>query len=548
MATATDTDMQTKLPTIHPVTTLLLCCFCATAFAQSVPGALPTTGSNTPASSGQVTPMAQDAASGMASTQDRTWVIKPRISLTETLTDNANINRTSNGKQSDAITQVAPGIRIEARTKRLNGYLDYALNSQFYANQPDYNRNQNSLNAFATLEAIDNWLFLDFSGVIAQQSISAFGDQSTSNTAINNNSTETSTYRFSPHIRGQLGGTVDYLLRYTQSTTQSSNNTASNVDVAQWTGQVNGSTPFQSLRWSVDANQQTTDYSRGRKTDAEQARGLLNYALTPQFRLNVSAGRETNNYASLDQQSHTTHGYGFDWNPTTRTKLSVFKEKRFFGNGHNINFTHRFPMSSVSFTDTKNVSVLPNQFANASLSNLYPQFAQVCTQILGSSQDQSLIDSCILSILGDQTNTQANNSALNSRATIQRQQQLSLALFGARNTLTLMANRGENQSTLAGAANDDLSTYSTINQQGLSLSLLHRLSERSNLNLLGSRQESKGSGTTSIKTTTTLYQVNFSTKLGAKTTGSLSARRSEFDSSANPYTENALVGTVSFIY
>ncbi len=543
MAMATDTDMQTKLPTIHPVTTLLLCCFSVAAFAQNTPDS----GSGTPEISGQASSL-QDAASGMASTQGRAWVIKPRISLTETLTDNANLNRTSNGKQSDAITQVAPGIRIEARTKRLKGYFDYALNSQFYANQPDYNRNQNSLNAFATLEAIDNWLFLDFSGVIAQQSISAFGNQSTSNTAINDNSTETSTYRFSPYIRGQLVGTVDYLLRYTQSTTQSSNNAASNVDVTQWTGQVNGSTPFKNLRWSVDANQQTTDYSLGRKTDAELTRGVFNYALTPQFRLNVSAGRETNNYSSLDQQSHTTHGYGFDWNPTSRTQFSVFKEKRFFGNGHNINLTHRFPMSSISFTDTKNISVLPNQFANASLSSLYPQFAQVCTQILGSSQDQSLIDSCILYILGAQGNTQTASSALNSRATIQRQQQLSLALFGARNTLTLMVNRSENQSTLAGAANDDLSTYSTVNQQGLSLSLSHRLSERSSLNLLGSRQESKGSGTTSIKTTTTLYQVNVSTKLGSKTTGSLSVRRSEFDSSANPYTENALVGTISFIY
>lgn len=540
--------MQTKLLTIYPMTTLLLCCFSATAFAQSTPGALPTAGSGTQTTSGQVTPLAQDAADDMASTQSRTWDIKPRITLTETLTDNANINRTSSGKQSDAITRVAPGIRIEARTKRLKGYFDYSLRGQFYANQPDYNRNQNSLNTFATLEAIDNWLFLDFSGVIAQQTISAFGPQSTSNTAINNNSTETSTYRFSPYIRGQLGGTVDYLLRYTQSATQSSNKVASNVDITQWTGQINGSTPFKSLRWGINANQQTTDYSRGRKTDAELVRGVFNYVITPQFRLNVSAGQESNNYASLEQKSNTTHGYGFDWNPTQRTKLSVFKEKRFFGNAHNINLTHRFPMSSISFTDTKNVSVLPNQFANASLSSLYPQFAQICSQIIGSGQDQSFIDSCILSILGDETNTQSNNSALNSRATIQHRQQLSLTLFGARNTLTLMANRSENQSTLAGAANDDLSTYSTINQQGMSVNLSHRLSELSNLNLLGSLQESKGSGTTSIKTTTTLYQVNVSTKLGTKTTGSLSARRSEFDSSTRPYTENALVGTVSFIY
>ena len=68
------------------------------------------------------------------------------------------------------------------------------------------------------------------------------------------------------------------------------------------------------------------------------------------------------------------------------------------------------------------------------------------------------------------------------------------------------------------------------------------------VNLLVSRQESTGSGSNTLKTTTTLYQANVSTKLGARTMGSLSARRSEFDSNTNPYTENALVGTVSFIY
>jgi uncharacterized protein (PEP-CTERM system associated) len=91
-----------------------------------------------------------------------------------------------------------------------------------------------------------------------------------------------------------------------------------------------------------------------------------------------------------------------------------------------------------------------------------------------------------------------------------------------------------------------------VKQQGASVNFAHRLSEISNLNALASRQESKGSssvtGNGNLKTITTTYLVNASTKLGAKTTGSLSARRTEFDSTTNPYTENALLGTVSFVY
>ena len=149
------------------------------------------------------TSLAQITQDNATSTQGRAWSVKPRISLTETFTDNANINRSASNTQNELITELAPGIRIEARTERLNAYLDYSLRGQFYARESDNNRSQNSLNTFGTLEAVENWLFLDFSGVIAQQTISALGTQSTSNTAINNNSTETATYRLSPYIRGQ---------------------------------------------------------------------------------------------------------------------------------------------------------------------------------------------------------------------------------------------------------------------------------------------------------------------------------------------------------
>src|SRR6185369_10176520 len=106
-------------------------------------------------------------------------------------------------------------------------------------------------------------------------------------------------------------------------------------------------------------------------------------------------------------------------------------------------------------------------------------------------------------------NQQTTSSFLSSRANIQRHQQLSLALSGVRNTVTFMANRNESQSILAAAAlNDDFSQNNVIKQQGVSVNISHRLSDLSNLTLLASRQESTGTGTGTIKTTMTMYQVN----------------------------------------
>jgi uncharacterized protein (PEP-CTERM system associated) len=536
MGMATDTDMKTDFPIVHALSGVLLLCLGATTSAQQN-----NLGENNENASAP-------AVDGVPAGQERAWTIKPRVKLTETLTDNVNITRTANGKQSDLITELAPGIRLEARTARLKAYFDYSLLGQFYA-QTDYSRTQNALNAFGTFEAIDNWLFFDFSGVIAQQAISAFGAQSPDSSTINNNSTETATYRLSPFIRGQLGGWVDYSLRYNVSTTNASAANANDVDLAQWTGQLRGSTPFQSLKWAIDGNQQTTEYSRGRETEAEMLRGSVNYSILPQFRINLSAGRESNNYLSVGQESNNTHGYGFDWNPTERTQISAFKEKRFFGDGHNLRLSHRFPRSSISYTDTRDVVVLPNQFSTIGLGNIYDLYFDQFASLIPDPIARANFVSKLLELSGINPNTQVTSGFLASRATIQRRQQLALAILGVRNSITLSANQTESESLLtSNSLTDDFSQNDVVRQKGVSLNFSHRLSELSNLNILALRQESTGSGSNTKKTTSTLYQVNVSTKLGAKTTGALSARRYEFDSPTNPYTENALIGTLSFIY
>ena len=492
------------------------------------------------------------SAGGMGPMQasGRAWSIQPRLSATMTATDNGRVGGNAK-KDSDLITELAPGVRIEARSARLRGYFDYALRGQHYLNN-SYSRTQNYLNAFGTLEALEDWLFIDASGIISQQSISAFGTQS-SDSLRNDNSTETATYRLSPYIRGKLGPAVDYQLRYSISTTRADASSASDVDISQWVGRLGGSTPFRNLQWSIDANRQSTDYSSGRQTDADLLRAMATYSITPQFRISASGGWERNNYASLDQENRSTHGYGFDWNPTPRTQVSAFKESRFFGDGHRFSFNHRFPMSSIRYTDTKDVSVLPNQFTatgiDANLAQIQSLAVQVCTLLLGTGAPQSQIDSCVAQFLGPNFTTQVTSSFLASQARLQRQQQLAFVLYGARNSLSLQLHRSESSSFLAAAVVDDFSQSTVIRQNGLSLAFSHRLSPLSSLNATANRQQSTGQGLGgNLKTTTTAYIVSATTKLGAKTTGSLSLRHTDFDSNTNPYTENALVGTITYTY
>lgn len=568
MGTVMDTEMRKNRPFVlfnrKYLAIACLSVYSLTAWSQqAISGSAL---SNTPvAGDPAYQPQANQPSSPLdsaAGEQARAFVIKPRIKLGETWSDNVDVGRAQNSKTSGLITEIAPGIHIDARTARLRAYLDYSLIGLYYTEPSGYSRTQNALNTFGTYEAISNWFYLDFSAVIAQQAISAFGTQTPTTTYRNSNSTETGTYRLSPYVRGRVGSDIDYLLRYNWSTTQASAQNVSDIDLSEWSGRLSGGTAFKNLRWSIDASQQTAEYSLGRKTEAERLYATATYQIVPQFRVSVSGGQESNNYASADQISHNTSGYGFDWNPTERTQFSVFKERRFFGDGHRINFNHRFPLSTISYTDTRDVSVLPSQFTTVGAGTVYDLLYQTAITQLGSdprysgnpsllAQDAAALTNLTLWAYGIPANTQVTSSFLSSRATVQRRQQLSFAMQGARNTLIVMANRSENTTMLATqAVSDDYFSNNTtgIRQTGFSVNLAHRLSEQSSLNILASRQNSDASGNSTLRTTTKLYQANFISKLGPKTSASVGIRRTEFESPSNPYTENAVLGSISVTY
>jgi uncharacterized protein (PEP-CTERM system associated) len=240
--------------------------------------------------------------------------IVPTVSITETITDNVGL--TNKGPQAEQITEISPGVHISGEGVRLKGYFDYSLSKVVYAQNTSSNRYQNALNTFATLEAVDNWAYIDFSGAISQQAISAFGTQSVSNASTNSNQTEVSNYRISPYVRGRLGDMADYEARYSRAITQGDASTGSSVISSDGVVKVSGASAFRNLGWSANASQQTIDYSAGRPTEADQLKLGLSYSITSQFSVFANAGREANNYTSIDKQTYATHGVGVNWSPS----------------------------------------------------------------------------------------------------------------------------------------------------------------------------------------------------------------------------------------
>jgi uncharacterized protein (PEP-CTERM system associated) len=472
----------------------------------------------------------------------RTWFVQPRISIGETFTD--NVNPGSGFKQADQITEVTPGIRAQADTARLKAYADYQLTGYYYARGSYGSRTQNALNAFGTFEALEKRFYLDFSGNISQQSISAFGPQVASNAILDTNRTEVSTYRLSPYLRGRIGSEADYELRYANTWNSSRSSLVSRYTMGEWSAKIKNSIAKAKLGWSLDLNRQDIDYSAGSKSTSERLRGLVSYQFWPDIKASVSAGQESNDYLTTGRQTQATSGYGLDWTPTERTLVSAFREKRFFGQGHNYLISHRTPLMALRYVDSKEVSFLPNQMTTVGRGTVYDL---LYTQLESAVPDPILRAqqvSNLLAATGISPSSQVTSGLMTSRVTVSTRQDFSIVFNGLRNTVTASATRNVQNILGAALGTGDFSQTSSIVQKGLSVTWAHRLTPLASLTTTASVQETRSSGGTVGGTRTKSLGINYSTPIGAHTSLSAGIRGSEFTSSAQSYRENAVLASI----
>lgn len=479
------------------------------------------------------------------------WKITPTIAVNETATDNVALSSTQ--KKGDLITDVNPGIRIEGTGGRSKLRFDYQLHNLFHAQDSTRDRTQNSLNAFGTLEALENWFFIDASGMISQQSISAFGGTTSTavNTNVGTNTTESSTYRLSPYLRGSFGSFADYQLRYNLTTTSTKSNRAFDSDTNEMVATLKGATALASLGWSLDATSQKIKFGNGRSNEADRLRGVLTYQIDPQFRVSLIGGREANDYLTASKEGHTTKGGGLDWSPTERTQVSASREDRFFGNSNSFSFSHRTAGTAWKYSESKDASVQPSQQQSVGLGTYYDLLFGLYASAIPNPVRRAAFVNSLLAIGGISPTAQLQGGFLTSGVSLQRRREMSFALVGVRNTVTFAATQSESQNlsqaslTLGAAAVGDFSLAQHIRQRGASVNWSHNLTALSSLTGGFSRLNSTGSGgATSLETTQRMMTLNFTTQLGPQTNAGLGARRVQVDGSTS-YTENALTGVVS---
>jgi uncharacterized protein (PEP-CTERM system associated) len=480
---------------------------------------------------------AQNSESGAAPKQAVS--VSTRVTVTETWTDNVRLSTTG---ESELITEVRPGIRVDINKARLKGFFDYALSGFAYANSTSANRNVNSLSSNLILEAIDNTLFLEASGSVAEQSASAFGSQSIDSTSINANRTEVSTYRLAPSLKGQLVNFGTYSAQYARSVTSTGANGASNSATNELTLNLKGDVGTSRLGWTADFTSQDVSFSAGRSTENSRALVGLVYAITPLLEVSAGVGNESQNFTSTSKESNAVSGLGLSWRPREATKLSAIVLRHSYGDTYTLNFDHRTGRTAWQFSDTKATTLTPNLQGSSSAYDLYyAQFAATEPDPVARAQ---LVNS-YLQTYGIAPGSSGYTGFVSSSLALQHRRQLSFALLGKRDTITFIATQSD--STRLDAltnAIDDFTTSPNVHQQGWSGNFAHRLTPDYSFGVLISQISSSG---TLSNQSTDLRNVNLSLtgKFGKKSTATLGVRKVESTNSATPYSETALTATIN---
>jgi len=479
-------------------------------------------------------------AQDTVSASRRGWTVEPSVSLRQTFTDNQDLQTV---KRSEAITEATAGLRISSGAGRLRGALDYALTGSHHWRDNDANELRHFLNAAATAELIEGTAFVDLRGSYTQQAISAFGVQSPDRSLSERNQSDVASLTVAPYLRGRLGGAARYEARASVESTRAKGTDASDVDNASAALHVDSGGGGAPLGWSANATHNVSDFKAGRRTFDSRIRAGLSYTIGREWRVGLTAGTERTDILALDAESTTTWGAQLEWTPSERTSLSANVERRFFGNAHSLRFAHRTPNTAWAVSDTRDVSTSSSQ-GNASFGSAYDLFFR---QFASTEPDAVRRDALVRAYLqtnGINPNAVVIGGFLASAATLQRTQSASVALVGARNTVTLQAtaSRSERADQLT-TRFDDLSSAREVRQRGLSLAWAHRLTPLSSINVTGAYQRSLGDVATQ-ETTLKSISAAWSIPWGARSSVSVGARHAEFDSSTTPYDENAVFAAI----
>ncbi len=431
------------------------------------------------------------AGSWFLTAQAAEWDVRPRLSISETYTDNVRLGGVGgfggfggSGGGSDFITQINPGVNFTGRGRRFSANGNYTLNSLFFANS-GRTLIRNQLNSNGTAELLRDLLFVDGRAAISQQNAFLFGSQAADNANLSGNVRDIRTWSISPYARHRFKNLASGEVRYSRDAVSSNQRNFFNNSSNAYIVSLNSGSAFRTVGWGL--NYSHTEISRERaganlgKIELERTTGTLRYLVNSQFSLIGTGGYERNSFVSIrGNPSSPFWTAGFSWEPTRRTSLSASAGKRFFGDTYAASFDHRTRNTLWNASYTENITTFGGQqsLLGGGILN-----GGSLGQLPGIGDGTALLNQGLPLNLSDP------NNPLTNRLFLLRSFQASLVLNGRKNSLVFRVftlsrksfSPDQEDAGLIGLPNA-LLTRDT-RQTGGNILWNHRLSPRTNANI-----------------------------------------------------------------
>lgn len=457
----------------------------------------------------------------------------------------------TNGREG--VLRLSPGLRWSSRSGLIQGDADYVGDLFFRKGRTstegsDY---QNTLNARVRAEAVPGRAGVEVLATVRQQAISAYGEQAVSGAVApggTGNRAEVGTLSVAPYLRGSLGIAADYELRLGATETRTRDGGAT-PDSRGTDGRFTLSAPRgRVFGWNVLLSNQRVE-SRGAAaapdaTENTRARLGLSVMPMPQLQLSVNGGSESIDEGGLAQR-HTerTAGVGLLWSPSARTQLAADVEKRHFGTGGRLNFSHRSASTVLAYTYTRDTSFgVDGAAVGAPLTQFQLALAQagpVTGDPVAHAQDV-LAD---LIRRGLDPNQTVSLSVLGPTFSLVERQDLSFGWLGRRLSVNLRAFTSST-SRFVTALGQDTVADEPVRQRGWTSTLSYRLTPRMAVTLGGQRLMTLASiagPATDLKSA----DLGLSNEIGRRTSVRADVRYTVFNSPTDPYRTTSVSASIS---
>lgn len=481
------------------------------------------------------------ASSGQSIAAD--WKLVPTIGLNETYTDNVRLS--ADGKQESAyITQVSPGLTINATGQRLKLQANYVMQNSYYSGDTNETKTNHLLRSNANVAFVQNLFFLDANANITQQNLTPFGQVTDNDFTLSKNRVEVRTYSASPYFRRNFDNKFIGELRYSYDSVASSAQTNADSTSDTFRFNLNSGQAFKTTNWGLSYSQQNVHFERQATLESAMATLNFDYYISPLFRLTSTAGHEKNSYVSLAEKRPGYFGtFGFAWVPNQRTSLIFNAGDRFYGKTYALTLSQRARLSVWSLGYNEDVTTTRGQFllpATNNTSAFLDQLWQTTIPDAASRQktvDNFIRDSGLPAALSQPVNTFTNQVFL------QRSLQGSVGLTGARNTVVLSVFNNLREPLSTGGVDAILNPglLRKVRQTGTNALWNVQFSPRTNASFSAAYSKAKTVDTT-LEDDTKTFRASISRMLQPKLKGSLELRHLQRDSSVvtGNYKENAI--------